>query len=120
MSAYVWPPSLPQSPLADYSESAGVLLLRSPTDKGPAKMRWRGQKPKPLSVAYHLTDAQVATLETFALTTIKGTARFDYPHPRTLATVEVRIVPSGDGELYKLQYIAPNLWQASFDLEVMP
>lgn len=67
-----------------------------------------------------MTEAQVDTLETFVKTTLRGTTRFGFPHPRTRAQVEVRIVPSDDGKLYNLAYIARDVWQVSMSLEVLP
>lgn len=118
--AYVWPPSLPQAPLTDYSETSGALILRTPMDAGPAKLRRRGQRPDTLSVVYGMTRAQLVALAAFVQDTIKGTARFGLPHPRTGATVEVRIVPGQDGELYGTAYGAPDFWRVSLTFEVLP
>ena len=57
--SYIWPLSLPQKPNTNYSESGGVLIIRSPTDAGPAKQRRRGNKPQVLSMNFDMTDAQV-------------------------------------------------------------
>lgn len=118
--SYIWPLSLPQKPNTNYSESGGVLIIRSPTDAGPAKQRRRGNKPQVLSMNFDMTDAQVSTFETFVKDTIKGVARFGFSHPRTNASIEVRIVPSGDGELYQLQYLSPGYWTVTFSMEVLP
>ena len=120
MSSYVWPVSLPPMPLTQYAETDGALIMRSPMDAGPAKLRRRGARPATLSVAYILTSAQVETLRTFVLTTLKGTARFDFVHPRTRSTVEVRIVPGQDGELFSVGYVAKGHWSVGLSLEVMP
>ena len=121
MAAYTWPVGLPTKPLMDgYGESAGVLILRSPTDAGPAKMRRRGARPDRLSVRYLLTADQVETLDTFVRGTLKGTARFDYVHPRTGSTVEVRLVPGQDGDLYSLAPASPTHYSVSLALEVLP
>lgn len=117
---YIWPTSLPQMPLDSYSETIGVLTIRTPMDAGPAKMRRRGTKPDKLSVQYNMSTTQVATLRTFVQDTLKGTIRFGYTHPRTGHVVEVRIVPQGDGELFSVSYILPNYWQVSLELEVLP
>ena len=120
MAAYVWPTDLPPMPITDYAETDGVLVLRSPMDAGPAKLRRRGARPATMTVSYEMTSAQVSSLRTFVLTTLKGTARFDYVHPRTGSTVEVRIVPGQDGELYSVAYHAHGHWIIGMSLEVMP
>lgn len=117
---YIWPATLPQMPQRGFSETNGILLIRTPVDLGPAKQRYRARRPDTLSVTYLLTDTQTAALEEFVKTTLKGTARFYYTHPRTNAQVEVRIVPQGDGQLYTLQYTAHNYYTISLTLEILP
>lgn len=118
--SYVWPPALPQTVQKGYSETGGVLVIRTPQDSGPAKMRFRGQKPQILQVSFLMTTAQVDTLDTFIKTTIKGTARFGFPHPRTATMVEVRIVPQGEGDFYTMTYQAPGYYLVNLQLEVLP
>jgi hypothetical protein len=120
MASYVWPPGLPQDTGIDYQENTGLLILRSPMDAGPAKMRKRGNRPDNITVSFYMTPAQLDTLATFVNDTIKGTARFDFPHPRTNATVEVRFVPSSDGQLYSISYLSPSLYLVQMSLEVLP
>jgi len=118
--AYIWPSTLPQKPKTDYSESSGVLMLRTSMDAGPAKLRRRGQRPDTLNVVYMLSTDQVETLNTFVKDTLKGTTRFGFPHPRLETTVEARIVPQQDGGLYNLSYVLPDLYSASLTLEILP
>lgn len=118
--AYVWPGTLPQFVTRDFSEDGGVLIAATPTDKGPPKQRYLGVRPSVLGVSLQMTSAQVEIFRTFADTTLKGTARFGFPHPRTASQVEARIVPSADGKLYDINYLAPNLWRVSFGLRVLP
>lgn len=120
MYNYVWPPSLPPMPLNNYSENTGVLTLRTPMDSGPAKMRRRGARADVLNVQYNMSSAQVETLRAFVQDTLRGTSRFGYVHPRTQQTVEVRIVPQGDGQMFSIAYILPDYWQVSLQLEVLP
>lgn len=119
-ASYTWPVTLPQTPLANYTENNGVLILQTPMDAGPAKRRRRGAMPTTFSVGFHMTSAQVSTLETFVKTTISGTARFNFTHPRTGSSVEVRIVPSSDGQLYTLTYLKPSTYLVTLNLEVLP
>lgn len=120
--SYVWPASLPKSPLAEgFSESRGARILRTPMDLGPAKQRRRGRRADVMPVSMAFTTAELATFETFVNTTLRGVARFGVPHPRTGAMVEVRLVPQEDGELYKLVPLAGRrVWRVSFTLEVLP
>jgi hypothetical protein len=118
--SYVWPTSLPQSPQKGYSETGGVLVLRSPMDSGPAKQRRRGARPQTMQLSFIMTSAQVAVLENFVEDTLRGTARYGFRHPRTQAMVEVRIVPQSDGVMYTNTYLAPDYWTVSLQLEVLP
>lgn len=121
MAAYTWPATLPtQVQATDYSETFGTLILSSPMDAGPAKRRRRGNKPRIFNVSFVMDDTQIGTLETFINDTIKGTARFDFPNPRTQVVVEVRIVPNGDGELFTVNYLTPTLYRVSLSMEQMP
>lgn len=118
--SYTWPTSLPQVPQKGYTETGGVLLLRTPQDSGPAKMRYRGNKPQMLNCSFLMTSAQVTVLESFVKNTIRGVARFGFIHPRTNSTVEVRIVPQSEGDLYNLAYVAPGYYTATLQLEILP
>lgn len=120
MYSYVWPVTLPQQPMTDFSEDVGVLILRTPTDAGPAKMRRRGKRPSVMNLNFYMSSAQVDTLDTFINSTIKGTARFGFPHPRTQEVVEARFVPQDDGQFYSLSYIVNDRWKVSMKLEVLP
>jgi hypothetical protein len=125
--SYSWAGTgLPQNPQKGFSETGGVLVIRTPTDQGPAKMRYRGAKPQVLSISFLMTSAQVVLLEAFVKDTIKGTARFGFPHPRLITAlgaplmVEVRMVPQGSGDYYNLTYTAPGYWNVALQLEVLP
>jgi hypothetical protein len=118
--AYVWPASLPQSPQKGFVETGGVIILRTPTDSGPAKQRRRGQRPQGLQVTFIMTTAQTITLEAFVKNTLQGTARFGFTHPRLNTIVETRIIPQGDGQMYTFTYLAPGYWTVSLQLEILP
>ena len=118
--SYLWPATLPQSPQKGYTESNGVLLIRSPMDSGPAKQRYRGKKPSVMQVTFIMSTTQLAQLETFVLTTIKGIVRFGFPHPRTAQIVEVRILSQSEGVLYNTTYLAPGYWSVAMQLEILP
>lgn len=120
MYSYVWPALLPQKPQQNFSETGGVLILRTPQDKGPAKQRRLGKRTNTMQCSFHMTTAQVEILRVFVEDTIKGTARFGFTHPRTNAIVEVRIVASQEGEMYSVSYIMGDVWNVSMTLEVLP
>lgn len=119
-ASYSWlTQALPQKPQKGYSEAKGMLIMRTQTDAGPAKMRKRGLSPDVLSLSFIMTDTQLNTLNTF-ITTISGTARFYFPHPRTNATVEARFIPQNDGQLYTIQHVTQEYSTVQFQLEVLP
>jgi hypothetical protein len=119
--AYTWVGTgLPESPQKGFTETGGVLVLRTPTDQGPAKLRYRGVKPQTLNLTFLMTTAQVTILENFVKITLKGTARFGFKHPRTAVIKEVRIVPQGGGDYYTLSYVAPGYYNVTIQFEVLP
>lgn len=117
---YIWPPTLPQNPQKGFTETTGTNIIRTPTDSGPAKLRYRGLKPSRLSLTFIMTTTEVEALENFTTLTIKGVARFGFPHPRTGETVECRIVPQGEGDLYTITYLAPEYWTVAIEMEILP
>ena len=119
--SYVWPTGLPQVPQKGYTEDKGLILIKTPMDSGPAKIRKRGKRPDMLNVSFIMTNAQVVILQNFVENTIQGTARFGFPHPRlSPAIAEVRIVPQGEGVMYNMSYLAPNYYTVTMQLEIMP
>lgn len=95
-------------------------VLRTPTDAGPPKMRRVGNRANILSVGFEMTSAQVSTLETFVKTTVAGVKRFNFTHPRTGLSKEVRLVPSQSGDYFSTSYLAPEFWRVDLELEVLP
>ena len=78
----VWPVSLPQKVLVSgYGEGVGDGLLEYQPDTGPPITRARSSaSPRPLSMQFELTRAQLATLRTFFDTTlIRGALPFLFP-----------------------------------------
>ena len=118
--AYIWPSTIPQKPNTDYSETSGVLVIRTPVDAGPAKMRRRGKRTETMQVSFDMSTEQVDTLDAFIKNTLRGTARFGFPHPRLGTVVETRIVPQSDGAMYSIGYILPERWKVSMQLEILP
>lgn len=118
--AYVWPTSLPQAPQKGFTETGGALIVRTQMDAGIAKQRRRGLSAQQMNATFILTTEQVSTFENFVSNTIKGVARFGFPHPRTNTMVEVRIVSQSEGTLYNLTYLAPGYWTLGIQFEILP
>lgn len=118
---YSWPLTLPQKPQqSSYSESRGVLVRRSQTTLGPAKMRYVGRRSNPFNCTYIMTSEQVEGLEEFVTITRGGVSRFYFPHPRTGEQIEANIVPAEDGAQYALSNICFGMWQVSINFEELP
>jgi len=121
MAVLNWPPGLPSSPQKGFTETGGVNIVRTPTDKGVAKMRYRGTKASVFNFTFLMTSEQVATLETFVKSTTLGVKRFNFTHPRTGIVQEFRILPQGDGgDYYTISYVAPEYWSVSLQFELLP
>jgi hypothetical protein len=119
-AAYTWPATLPQIPQRGFSETGGMNIIRSQTDTGPAKMRRRAASAATLACDFLMKTTQVSTFEDFVTTSLGGVLRFYFTHPRTKQTVEVRLVPTGSGDLYTISYHAPDYWMVKVTLEVLP
>lgn len=120
MPVAAWHPSLPQSPQKNFTEIGGALIVRTPMDSGPAKLRRRGKMPGRLNLTFIMTTSQVQTLESWARDTIGAVSRFTFPHPRTGAQVEVRFIPQSEGDLYTITYLAPEYWTVTTTFEILP
>lgn len=113
-----WPSSLPQKPLADsYAESATPVTVRTDMDVGLPKVRRRyTAEIRQYGLRLLLTTAQVATLETFYITTLAhGSLTFDWLNPRTQAAATFRMVNRPGYE-----QAAPGYWYTSLALEELP
>lgn len=81
-----WPETLPSIPRrADCGEQFPDLVLRTPMDAGPPKVRRRftaGERPSPMG--WFFTAAQMSTFETWWKDTIfGGSLSFTMTNPRT-------------------------------------
>ena len=94
MADITWPSTLPAPLTTGYTEEAPSGTIRTQMDAGPAKLRRRyTAAPRPFSLSYRMTLAQVATLDTFYVTTARaGTLRFNWTNPRTGAACEARFL----------------------------
>lgn len=118
--ANYWPPGVASVPQKGYSEDRGVNLIVTPMDAGPAKVRKRSNKPTVLNMSFIMTDIELATLDNWIINTIAYVNRFYFTHPRTSAQVDCRFLPQSNGNVYTINYLAPDYYTISIQLEVMP
>ena len=119
--AILWPTTVPSKPLFDsYSETIPDTRLRTSMGAGPAKMRPKSAAvPVPIAVNLHLTSEELVDLEDFiGSTLIRGSLRFEFPHPRKGTTIEARVV--GGDHLYTVTASGLDRWTVSMQLEIMP
>lgn len=114
-----WPASLPQAPLIEgYSEQPPDLIVRSQGEVGWAKTRRRATAgPTRITATYAMTGAQLAIFEAFVDGELAGRMHtFDWPRPRTGATVPARIVDAPQ----IVPAAGSDRWRVGLTLEVMP
>lgn len=114
-----WPATLP-APQADNSAAyAGMEeAIRTEMDAGVAKMRprWTGTA-EPFSCTLKMSQAQVATLQTFYGTTLKRTLPFDWIDFRTGDTATYRFIRKPAASYIKGLV---DRWLVTLQLEVLP
>ena len=99
-------------------ENPQDLTIRSEVDVGPPKVRKRYTAGIVIfsGLVYRMTKANVATFQTFYVTTINGGATaFDLPHPRTAATVSARITSAPT-----YTALSDDIFDIAVDMEVLP
>lgn len=102
----------------DLTETPEPIVERNAMERGvPKQRRIASDARVEVQLTLHFSTAtQVADFETWFYTTIKaGQDFFDWPHPRTGATLQARIV---GGELGALSYLAPTLGWAKRSLKL--
>ena len=112
-----WPASLPQHPLiAGYQETSPDLVVRSPMDTGPAKVRRRATAGvTQLRMAFRLTTAQLTTFRIFLQADLQDRAlSFSWTNPVTGAAGWFRIV---DPPQYEP---AGPSWRVAVVMEMLP
>lgn len=119
-AVYSWPAKLPSWPQIGFQEEIKMNILRTPMDKGISKIRTNGVLHTILKLNYFLEDYQVLELENFIYNEIKGTLRFNWTHPRTLQTVEVRIIPISEKAYIDIAYKVDKFFITTITLQVMP
>lgn len=123
MADAVWPPSLPSPKVADLTETAVDVVVRTAMDAGLPKVRRRfTAAPRPISATLALTRAQVATLDTFFVDTLEGGAlTFDWIDHRTGEDAVYRFTTKPQYRpLAPRQAAATEIWRATLELEIIP
>lgn len=113
-----WPASLPQNVLSDgYSEKPPNTLIRTKMDAGPDKVRRRHTAGvRPFTENVLMSTAQVATLDTFYVTTTNGGAdQWTWKNQRTDTTANFRFVSE---PIYT--HRSGNYYNVQLNLEQLP
>lgn len=119
MANQTWPASLPQELLiSGFSERPPKTHIRGDMDQGPPKMRRRSTaSSRPINGELLLTQSELETLDDFYINTLDGgTLRFDWKHPRTGNSVEMRF---RERPTYN-EALSNDLYRVAMKLEVMP
>lgn len=119
MASQTWPAGLPQNLLLDgFSEQPPDTRIRGEMDQGPPKMRRRSTaSSRPIDGELYLTGSQVTTLDDFYNNTLDGgVLKFDWKHPRTGNSVEMRF---RERPTYA-EAVSNDLYRAVLKLEIMP
>jgi hypothetical protein len=93
-----WPSDLPQKSLVDgFGEGVGDGLLEYQPDTGPSITRLRSSgAPEPMTLAFEMTSAQIASFKTFFKTTlIGGSLPFTFADPLSGDTVLLKFRKDG-------------------------
>lgn len=114
-----FPATLPGPVWGSFSEQRQRNILAFAPDVGPPKMRRRSSAVAvPASAAFLLTDAQLATFDTFFETTLKdGTLSFTWNHPHTGVSYSWIFAPD---EAPTRDYSAPGVTRVSCKLMRLP
>lgn len=113
-----WPALLPQGFEPEgYKETPYRNMVRTEMDFGPAKVRPRfTASVRSFQGTMPMTRTQLDSLETFWYgSLVRGTASFNFPHPRTGVTISVRFV-----EPPAIVATGPNRFKVSLNLEQLP
>lgn len=115
-----WPGALPDDFLvAGFSEKVPDTRVRTEMEEGPAFMRrWGTGTTYDIAGQMEMTTAQVATFRTFGVSTLTGwTLPFDWTHPRTGSSVEMRFKTQPS---WRPKPGFAGRWLVDMVLEVMP
>ena len=112
-----WPPTLPSPLMSDASYVPQGNVIRSDVSAGISKVRRHYTAvAEDCAFTLILTQAQVATLDTFVRVTCKDVLPFDWKDFRTNGACKYRF--KSRPALSKIE--ALGVWQASLELERLP
>lgn len=117
MTIAEWPSTLPLLNVDGYAEQDTSGIIRTPMDAGPDFVRRRFTAVQ-TQIANNLvlTNTEYNTLLSFYRATLfGGVAPFEWTHPRTEATVEMRFLnqPAGSAA-------GGDLFDVRIELEILP
>ena len=118
-----WPATFPQRLSCDTSAQDDESRAITDMDAGPASVRNRFTAiTQTIKGSMVLTGAQLATFNTFFRITIKhGSLSFNWMHPFTEETIEIRFKSKPGWKCVKsAESVNDRLYQASFELEIQP
>jgi uncharacterized protein Usg len=121
--AIVWPVTLPALPLASGAiEKAPELTIRTDMDAGPPKIRMRASAGVwPIQFDMLMSGTQLATFLTFWQTTTYGGAlSFEWTHPRTATTKNMRFSSPPEWSQIRGGATGAQLWRVAIQLEMLP
>ena len=103
-----------------YNASGGApngTDLRQGMGVGPPKVRRRTTaNVRPIQGKIVMTTTELAAFDTFFTSTLaSGSLTFNFDHPRTGNTEEMRFTQPP-----QYAYISPTLWEVSVSMEVLP
>jgi len=119
--AVQWPTGLDVKPLASaYDEQPPRLIIRTPMDSGPAKVRRKlSNNVRIVQIEMLLSQDELEDFdEFFTLTILGGALSFEWTHPRTGEAIDSRILcDDSNGPKYRWE---DGSYLVSFALEVLP
>lgn len=117
-----WPATLPQRLLSDATVQDDESRAISDMDAGPASMRNRFTAiTQTVKGSIILTAAQKTIFDNFFRTTLaQGSLSFNWIHPWTEETTEIRFKSKPVWSCIKTGAVADRLYQASLELQIQP
>jgi hypothetical protein len=99
-----------------------AIAMRTEMETGPAKVRRRVTAvPQTLEIELSLTRNQVALFQEFWTNSIKlGALAFEWRHPRTGATCDMRITSTPTARPKAPRQSGTEYWSLSFGVEILP
>jgi hypothetical protein len=112
-----WPGNLPYIEIAGYASGMEDLLLRSPMEVGPDKVRRRNTAGvRPVNGNLTVDSAELETLRSFYKdSTLSGAIRFAWTEPETGNPVEMRFTSPPNWTP-----LGAGIYKVSLRLEILP